>query len=71
MGRGQRTKEIIAVTPYSVNIIHPCGQGDIFCEVEGVGGHLQHWQDAGQASVHAKEVAFRPVNHLMKKLDYL
>ena len=45
--RGERTEKIIAVTPYLENIIHPCGQGDVFCEVEGVGGHLQHWQDAG------------------------
>ena len=65
--RGQSTEEIIAVTPHLVNIIHPCGQGDVLCKVEGVGGHLQHWQDAGQASVHAKEVGFRAVNHLMKK----
>ena len=45
--KGQRTEKIVAVTPYLENIIHPCGQGDVFCEVEGVGGHLQHWQDAG------------------------
>ena len=64
--KGQRTEKIVAVTPYLENIIHPCGQGDVFCEVEGVGGHLQHWQDAGQASAHAMKVGFRPVNHLMK-----
>ena len=43
-------------------------EGDVFGEVEDVGGHLQDWKDGGQASAGAKDTIFGTVNYLMAKV---
>ena len=44
------------------------GEGDVFCEVEDVEGHLQDWEEGGEASARGKEADSGALNRLVAKV---